>query len=43
MRKMGFSEMWIGLIMFCVKTVSYSILINGEAKVLIHLVGGTTI
>ena len=30
MRKMGFNERWIGLIMACVKTVSYSILINGE-------------
>ena len=30
MRKMGFNERWIGLIMACVKTISYSILINGE-------------
>ena len=30
MRKMGFNERWIGLIMACVKTVSYSILINGK-------------
>ena len=32
MRKMGFNERWIGLIMACVKTVSYSILINGEPQ-----------
>lgn len=36
MRKMGFSERWIGLIMICVKKVSYSILINGEPKGLIN-------
>ena len=30
MRKMGFSERWIGLIMVCVKTVTYSIMLNGE-------------
>ena len=31
-----FSEKWIGLIMVCVKTVTYSILVNGEPKNLIH-------
>ena len=36
MRKMGFCEQWIGLIMVCVKTVTYSILVNGELKGLIH-------
>ena len=36
MRKMGFCEQWIGLIMVCVKTVTYSILVNGEPKGLIH-------
>ena len=36
MRKMGFCEQWIGLIMVCVKTVTYSILVNGEPKELIH-------
>jgi hypothetical protein len=30
MRKMGFAERWIGLIMYCVRSVSYSILINGQ-------------
>ena len=32
MRKMGFNERWIGLIMACVKIVSYSILINGQPQ-----------
>ena len=30
MRKMGFRERWINLVMSCVKTVSYSVLVNGE-------------
>ena len=29
MRKMGFSDTWIGWIMQCVTTVTYSILVNG--------------
>ena len=32
MRRLGFSDRWIGLMMICVKTVSYSVLINGEPK-----------
>ena len=32
MRRLGFSEGWIGLMMMCVKTVSYSVLINRELK-----------
>lgn len=36
MRKMGFNERWIGLLMICVKTVTYSILVNGEQKVVIR-------
>ena len=32
MRKMGFNERWISLIMMCVTTVSYSVLINGEPQ-----------
>ena len=32
MEKMGFCSRWIGLIMECVCTVSYSILVNGEPK-----------
>lgn len=31
-RKMGFHDKWISLIMMCVTTVSYSVLINGEPK-----------
>ena len=31
-RKMGFHERWISLIMMCVTTVSYFVLINGEPK-----------
>ena len=30
MRRMGFQERWIELIMMCVTTVSYSVLINRE-------------
>ena len=30
MRKMGFQDWWISLMMMCVNTVSYSVLINGE-------------
>ena len=30
MRKMGFRERWINLVMACVKIVSYSVLVNGE-------------
>ena len=30
MRKMGFRERWINLVMDCVKTVSYSVLVNGD-------------
>ena len=32
MRKLGFNERWMTLIMICVKTVSYSVLVNGEPK-----------
>ena len=35
MKRMGFCERWIGLIMVCVRTVTYSILVNGEIKGLI--------
>ena len=31
MEKMGFHEKWINLIMHCITTISYSILINGIA------------
>lgn len=36
MRRMGFFDRWINLIMVCVKIVSYSILVNGELQGLIH-------
>ena len=36
MEKMGFCSRWIGLIMECVCTVSYSIRVNGEPKGLIN-------
>ena len=32
MEKMGFNKCWICLMMLCVKTVTYSILVNGEPK-----------
>lgn len=40
MQQMGFNERWIGLILICVKIVSYSILVNGEPKVMIHTTRG---
>ena len=36
MRKMGFKEKWIGLIMVCVKTLTYSMLANGEPQGMIQ-------
>ena len=30
--KMGFSDTWVALIIECITTVSYSILVNGEPK-----------
>ena len=35
MLKMGFHESWVKLIMECITTVTYSILVNGEPKGLI--------
>ena len=32
MRKMGFSEMWIGWIMRCITSVKYKVLMNGEPR-----------
>ena len=32
MEKMGFNHRWISLLLVCVTTVSYSILVNGELK-----------
>ena len=34
--KMGFQESWVSLIMQCVTTVSYLILVNGEPQGFIH-------
>ena len=31
MEQLGFNERWISLIMQCITTVTYSVLINGEA------------
>ena len=36
MLQMGFSESWVSMIMECVRTVSYSVLINGEPKGFFH-------
>lgn len=36
MRKIGFNERWINLIMICVKSVTYSILVNGGPRGVIH-------
>ncbi|KAH9778879.1 reverse transcriptase domain-containing protein [Citrus sinensis] len=36
MQKLGFSEKWVKLIMNCITTASFSVLINGVAKGLIH-------
>ena len=38
--KIGFHERWIELIRMCISTVSYSMLINGEAKGKITLFKG---
>ena len=40
MRKMGFNERWINLMMVCVKFVTYSILVNGEPCGMIHPTSG---
>ena len=36
MRKTGFNEGWINCVMLCVKTVTYSVLVNGELCGMIH-------
>ncbi|XP_030924735.1 uncharacterized protein LOC115951970 [Quercus lobata] len=36
MKKMGFDVRWIALIMECITTVSYSILVNGDPSDIIH-------
>ena len=40
MRRMGFNERWVDLIMTCVRTVTYSILVNGEPKGLTYPMRG---
>ena len=40
MRKMGFEEKWISLIMQCISSVLYFVLINGEPRGSIHLKRG---
>ena len=40
MGQMGFYKRWIDLIMLCVKTISYSILVNGKPKDLIYPIRG---
>ena len=34
--KMGFQDTWVAMIMQCITTISYSIMVNGEPKGLIH-------
>ena len=36
LKKMGFCARWVALMMSCVKTVSYSIMVNGEPIGMIH-------
>ena len=40
MSRMSFCDLWINLIMICVKTITYSILVNGEPQCLIQPTGG---
>ena len=35
-RQIGFKERWIGLMMTCIKSITYSILVNGEPRGMIH-------
>ena len=37
--KLGFHEDWVALLMECITTVSYSILLNGEPKGCLYLPG----
>jgi hypothetical protein len=36
MAKLGFDGHWVAMVMACIKTVSYSIILNGEPHGLIH-------
>jgi hypothetical protein len=31
MRRLGFDEQWVFLVMMCVRTIKYSVIINGQA------------
>ena len=41
MQKLGFHDRWISIIMMCITTISYSILLNGEPKGVIYPLRGT--
>ena len=41
MKRMGFADRWVALMMECISTVSYSILINGDPTPIIALGKGT--
>ena len=36
MKRMGFCDTWVALIMECISTISYLILVNGEPSSTIH-------
>lgn len=40
MLRMGFNERWVSLIMTCLKTLTYSVMVNGEPKGLINPMRG---
>ena len=40
MEKLGFHDRWMSLMMICIKSVSYSVLLNGVPKCLIHSTRG---
>lgn len=40
MERLGFHDHWISLMMMCIKSVSYTVLLNGEPKGLIHSTRG---
>ena len=40
MECLGFDNKWISLISYCIRTVSFSIMVNGESHRLIHLSRG---
>ena len=40
MKKMGFASQWVDLMMKCIPSVSYLILINGQPSLVIYLSRG---